>query len=179
MGKRQSYHARKDDLPVRTAAPSSAANKDIVMSTQRVFGKDTSIMFAERGPGYHTRPHRHECEQMNYIVSGEIWFFVEDQGYRCKQGDLMRIPRGKVHWAYNCAHGDAVVIESHTPPLIGNNAEARKTAIPLLGDDEKIADVKYVVNEVVPMDPDWVAEVERRAIGEAALKAAPAHKKAG
>jgi quercetin dioxygenase-like cupin family protein len=179
MGKRQNYHARKDDLPVRTAAPSSAANQDIVMSTQRVFGKDTSIMFAERGPGYHTRPHRHECEQMNYVVSGEIWFFVEDQGYCCKQGDLMRIPRGKVHWAYNCAHGDAIVIESHTPPLIGNNADARKTAIPLLGEDEKIEDVKYVVNEVVPMDPNWVADVERRAIGEAALKAAPAHKKAG
>ena len=42
------------------------------------------------------------------MMSGEIWFFVEGEGYLCKKGDLMRIPRGKVHWAYNCAHGTAV-----------------------------------------------------------------------
>jgi quercetin dioxygenase-like cupin family protein len=173
MGKRQNYLANKNALPVRTAAPSSAANKGVFMSTQRVYGMDTSIMFAERGPGYHTRPHRHECEQMNYVMSGEIWFFVEDEGYLCKQGDLMRIPRGKVHWAYNCANGNAVVLESHTPPLIGNHAEARSTAVPLLGDDERLEDVKYVVNEVIPMDPKIVAEIERRAIGDDALKNAP------
>ena len=90
--KRQNYHARKDDLPVRTAAPSAAAHKGVVMSTQRIHGIDNSIMFAERGPGYHTKPHRHECEQINYIVEGEMWFFVEGEGYHCKKGDLMRIP---------------------------------------------------------------------------------------
>jgi hypothetical protein len=111
-------------------------------------------------------------------MSGEIWFFVEGEGYLCQKGDLMRIPRGKVHWAYNCSQGTAVVLESHTPPLIGNNAEARKTAVALLGDDEKIEDVKYVVNEVVPMDPKWVADAELRAIGEEAIKNAPMMKEA-
>ena len=168
MGLRQNYHARKDDLPVRRAMPSSAVSADMVLATQRVYGTETSIMFAERGPGYHTRPHRHDCEQMNYIVSGEIWFFVEDQGYRCRAGDIMRIPRNKVHWAYNCGGENAVVIESHCPPLIGNNAEARRTAVPLLGADETPESVRYVVNEVVPLDPAWVAEVEARAIGKVA-----------
>lgn len=174
MGKRQNYHARKDDLPVRRAMPSSAISKDMVLASQRVYGTETSLMFAERGPGYHTRPHRHDCEQLNYIVSGEIWFFVDDEGYRCGPGDIMRIPRNKVHWAYNCSDEFAVIVETHSPPLIGNNAEARKTAVPLLGDDEDPAKVDYKVNEVVPLDPTWVAEVEQRAIGARAKKRAAA-----
>jgi quercetin dioxygenase-like cupin family protein len=167
MGKKQNYHATKDDLPVRRAMPSAAVSQDMVLATQRVYGMENSIMFAERGPGYHTKPHRHDCEQINYVVSGEIWFFVDDQGYRCRKGDIMRIPRNKVHWAYNCGSEDAVLIESHCPPLIGNNAEARTTAVPLLGSDEDVGEVKYAVNIVVPLDPAWVAEVEERAIGKA------------
>lgn len=176
--KRQNYHARKDDLPVRTAAPSAAAHKGVVMSTQRVHGIDNSIMFAERGPGYHTRPHRHECEQINYIVEGEMWFFVEGQGYHCKKGDLMRIPANRVHWAFNCSDQHTTIVESHSPCLIGNNAEARKTAVSLLGDDERMEDVKYVVNIVVDLDPDWVAQCEREAIGDAVLKWPAAERKA-
>jgi hypothetical protein len=71
-----------------------------------------------------------------------------------------------------------VIIESHSPCLIGNNAEARKTAVSLLGDDEKMEDVKYVVNVVVDLDPQWVADCERRAIGDAVLKWPAAERKA-
>ena len=62
-------------------------------------------------PGYHTRPHMHDCEQMNYIVSGEMYFFVDGRGYRCRQGDVMRIPRNKVHWAWNRGKDTAVIFE--------------------------------------------------------------------
>ena len=158
-----SYRMRKDDLPVRRAKPSSAARDDVVLSTQRIYGNETSIMFAERGPGYHTRPHRHDAEQINVIMSGEIWFFVEGRGWRCKAGDIMRIPRNRLHWAYNRGTEKCVIIESHCPPLIGNDEEARKTAVPLLGPDEDVAAVKYVVNQVVPMDPAEVAAIEERA----------------
>src|SRR5215469_9600093 len=127
------YRTRRDSLPVRRAKPSSAARDDVVLATQRIYGSETSIMFAERGPGYHTRPHRHDAEQINVIVSGEIWFFVEERGWRCRAGDIMRIPRNKVHWAYNRGDAPCTIIESHCPPLIGNDEEARKTAVPLLG----------------------------------------------
>jgi mannose-6-phosphate isomerase-like protein (cupin superfamily) len=157
------YRVRKDALPVRRAKPSSAARDDVVLSTQRIYGMENSIMFAERGPGYHTRPHRHAAEQINYILSGEIWFFVEGRGWRCKPGDIMRIPKSKVHWAYNRGTEQRVIIESHCPPLIGNDAEARSTAVPLLGPDEDVKAVRYVVNEVVPMDPAEVAAIEERA----------------
>jgi mannose-6-phosphate isomerase-like protein (cupin superfamily) len=164
--KKPNYRVKKDAIHVRRARPSSAANEGVILSSQRVYGTENSIMFADRGPGYHTRPHRHDAEQINYIVSGEIWFFVEGHGYRCGPGDIMRIPRNRVHWAYNRGSEHAVIIESHCPPLIGNDAEARKTAEPLLGPDEDAAKVNYVVNQVVPLDPKDVAEVEARAFAE-------------
>jgi mannose-6-phosphate isomerase-like protein (cupin superfamily) len=157
------YRTRKDEVPTRRARPSSAANESVILASQRIYGHDTSIMFADRGPGYHTRPHQHDAEQMNYMVSGEIWFYVGGRGYRCKRGDIMRIPKNKVHWAWNRGTEPAVIIETHCPPLIGNDAEARTTAVPLLGPDEDKEKVPYVVNKVVPMDPKEVAAIELRA----------------
>lgn len=170
MSEKPNYFVSKDDIHIRRAKPSSAANEGVILSSQRVYGMENSIMFADRGPGYHTRPHQHDCEQINYIVSGEIWFFVDGHGYRCGPGDIMRIPRNHVHWAYNRGTEHAVIIESHCPPLIGNDAEARTTAHPLLGPQENKEDVNYVVNVVVPMDPKEVAEIEARAFAEDAKK---------
>jgi quercetin dioxygenase-like cupin family protein len=45
-------------------------------------------MVATRPPGYHTKPHMHVSEQINHVLEGEIWFFVEDKGYLCKKGDF-------------------------------------------------------------------------------------------
>ena len=86
MANKPKYRIKKDDVHIRRARPSSAANDGVVLASQRVYGTENSIMFAERGPGYHTRPHRHAAEQMNYIVSGEIWFPEIDE--RLGAGDL-------------------------------------------------------------------------------------------
>ena len=166
MAAKPNYRVQKSLLPTRRAPPSSAANEGVILSSQRCHGVETSIMFADRGPGYHTRPHQHDAEQMNYIVSGEIWFFVDGHGYRCRAGDIMRIPRNHVHWAFNRSNEHVTIIESHCPPLIGNNAEARKTAHALLGADENMADVNCVVNHVIPMDASKIAEIEAQAFAE-------------
>jgi quercetin dioxygenase-like cupin family protein len=68
-----------------------------------------------RVPGYHTLPHRHDNEQINYIADGDFWFFVEDKAYHCKTGDFQRVPRNVVHWAWNRSDRTANVIEIHTP----------------------------------------------------------------
>ena len=39
-------------------------------------------------------------------------------------------------------------------------------------------DVKYVVNVVVDLDPDWVAQCEREAIGDAVLRYPAAERQA-
>lgn len=167
MAEKPAYRINKKDIPYRRAK-TSAAMTDVVLQSQRVHGIETSIMFAERGPGYHTRPHTHDAEQINYVLSGEIWFFVEDHGYRCRPGDLMRIPRNKVHWAMvrETANEHAFVIESHSPPLPGNTEEARKTAVPLLGPGEELVEGQFAVNHVFEMDPEKVQEIEARALAE-------------
>jgi len=161
--KKPDYRAHKDDVPHRRAKPSAGLN-DVPLSVQIVYGTEPSIMFAERGAGYHTRPHQHDAEQMNYVTGGEIWFFVDGFGYRCGPGDIMRIPKNKVHWAYVRENGEAAkVIESHCPPLIGNHEEARKTSVALLAPDEE---ERFVVNQIVDMPPEEVAEIESRAFEE-------------
>lgn len=159
------YRVNIADVPKRRARPTTTPEGEY-KTTQRVYGLETSLLFADREPGYHTNPHRHDCEQFNYVLSGEIWFFVEDNAYRCRAGDIMRIPRDKVHWAWVRGDENCAVIESHSPPLPGNGAEARAAAVALLADDEELAEGKAALNARVPMDADEVRRIEERAIAE-------------
>jgi quercetin dioxygenase-like cupin family protein len=87
------------------------------LSTKQVFGLESSMMVARRSGGYHSRPHAHNCEQLNYVAEGEIWIFVEENRYHLKQGDFLRVPRLAVHWAWNKSDRDCILIESHSPGL--------------------------------------------------------------
>lgn len=136
------------------------------LHAQMVFGSDTSIMIAERATGYHSKPHYHDAEQMNYVVSGAIWFFIGDQGYRATQGHIVRIPRNAVHWAWVREPGGCVLFESHTPPLTGDEKMA-KAAVSLLGPDEDRAAVKAIRNLWAAVDR--MEEIEARAVAEAGL----------
>ena len=94
-------------------------------------------MIAVRAPGYHTKPHAHESEQINYVLEGEIWFFVEDRGFHCRQGDFQRIPANKTHWAWNRSNQNATVAEAHAPALIGGRSA--EGAVGLFDDNENPA----------------------------------------
>ena len=80
----------------------------------------------------------HEAEQINYVLEGEIWFFVEERGFLCKAGDFHRIPSHKIHWAWNRSSADAVVVEAHAPALVAGKLQ--QTSIGLFDDAEKSAD---------------------------------------
>ena len=112
MSEKPNYRVNRRNVKMTERVAMAAVGKS-VLRAQKVHGTDTSIMFAERASGYHTSPHMHDCEQMNYIVSGEIYFFVDGRGYRCKAGDVMRIPRNKVHWAWNRGSETAVPGRQH------------------------------------------------------------------
>ena len=169
MADKPNYRIKRDKIPVRSIIP-MAAHPDAVaagikLNTQKVYGTETSIVFATRDAGYHTTPHVHDCEQFNIILSGEIWFFVEDQGWKCGAGDVMRIPRNKVHWAWNRGPAQASVIESHSPPLTGNKGMLDH-AIGLLGPDEDVKTINHTSNRHADYDPKDIEAVERRAIQE-------------
>ncbi len=131
------------------------------MSTKMVYGNDCNMMIAVRGPGYHSVPHTHDAEQINYVVEGEVWVFIENDGFLMKSGDLCRIPRNAVHWAWNRGEGDVTLIEVHAPvcdPLV------RKNAVGLYFDHE-VADLSTAVNTVrtgLDVDAD---EIEARVLG--------------
>ncbi len=86
-------------------------------TTKAVFGNASSLMIATRPAGYHSEPHRHDCEQLNWLQSGELWVFVVDRAIRMGVGDFLRIPADELHWSWNRSDGPCTLVEVHTPGL--------------------------------------------------------------
>jgi gentisate 1,2-dioxygenase len=83
------------------------------------------MMVATRAPGYHSNPHRHDAEQINYVLDGEVWVFMESESFLMKKGDFSRIPRNALHWAWNRSDKPCTLVEAHAPacdPLVRENA---------------------------------------------------------
>jgi mannose-6-phosphate isomerase-like protein (cupin superfamily) len=87
-------HVKAADVPERKVVRTGVEGEG-AMVVRRGYGNECSLMYATRAPGYHTTPHAHEAEQINYVLEGEIWFFVEERGFLCKAGDFHRIPTHK------------------------------------------------------------------------------------
>ena len=87
------------------------------LRTKQVFGLNCSLMVASRSAGYHSEPHHHNCEQLNYVQRGQIWVFVEETAYHLRQGDFLRIRAGAIHWAWNRSDSGCELIEMHSPGL--------------------------------------------------------------
>lgn len=110
--------------------------------TKHCYGEDLSIRVAGRNGGYHSSPHIHDSEQLNFCADGEMWIYVENDGYRLRKGDLMRVPRNKVHWAWNRSDKPCVLYESHAPGNIGA-PRVRDTAGPLFRTGEPLPTGRY------------------------------------
>jgi quercetin dioxygenase-like cupin family protein len=129
------------------------------MLTKMVYGNDCNMMLAVRAPEYHSNPHQHDCEQLNYMLEGEVWVFIGDDGFLMKKGDFCRIPRNAVHWAWNRSDRDCTLIEVHAPacdPLV------RKNALGLYAEDETPDLSSAVATIRTEMD---AAELESRVLG--------------
>ena len=55
--------------------------------TKHCYGEDLSIRVAGREGGYHSSPHIHDSEQLNFCADGEMWIYVENDGYHLRKGD--------------------------------------------------------------------------------------------
>lgn len=86
-------------------------------STKAVYGNSSSLMVATRPAGYHSRPHLHDCEQLNLLPVGALWVFIEDRAIHMKAGDFLRIPAGRIHWSWNKSTEPCILFEVHTPGL--------------------------------------------------------------
>jgi mannose-6-phosphate isomerase-like protein (cupin superfamily) len=134
------------------------------MSTKMVYGNEASLMIATRRGGYHSRPHVHDCEQINHVVSGELWIFVEDKAYHLKAGDFHRIPRNLVHWAWNPLDTPCTMIQVHAPAL---DPLHRRGAVGLFDEDEEPAtDFRRSPRTIMASD-DYL-KIEEKYIGQRA-----------
>jgi quercetin dioxygenase-like cupin family protein len=124
---------KDNDIPRRKRVQQGVTGEGS-MVVKKGYGNECSLMVAVRAPGYHTKPHAHASEQINYVLEGEIWFFVEDRGFHCKPGDFQRVPALKTHWAWNRSQQSATVAEAHAPALIGGRSA--EGAVGLFDDGE-------------------------------------------
>ncbi|HEY4775087.1 MAG TPA: cupin domain-containing protein [Xanthobacteraceae bacterium] len=153
------YRMNIDEVPAFKVAPPSQ-DKPSEIDVRMVYGTDTGMMIAGRQNGYHSRPHYHDAEQWNYVLDGEIWFFIGHVGFRCRKGDIIRVPRNEIHWTWVRSEQGCVMIETHTPSLTGDPALA-KGAVPMVAAGE-VPDRNGVNNIFV--DYPQARQIEERAL---------------
>jgi quercetin dioxygenase-like cupin family protein len=148
-------HVKREDIKERRRIQPGGGHG--AMGVRKAYGNECSLMIASRPPGYHSKPHRHASDQIIYVLEGEHWFFVENQGFHCKKGDFVRIPANGIQWDWNRSDAESVVVETHSPPMIGG--PSGDGAIPLFDEGEKPQVQRVGVN--VYVDHDFEA-VERK-----------------
>lgn len=121
-----------------------------------VYGKDSSMMLATRQPGYHSKPHSHDSEQLNYVLEGELLVFIDNECLLVRKGDTFRIPRNAVHWSWVRGIQPSVLLETHSPPMIGD-AGVAETATALLYANENRDGITKVKS-------DWPSDFDRDAV---------------
>ena len=88
-----------------------------------IYGFNGDLTESTFSPEYHSIPHIHDCEQMTYVVDGEMFMFIQRRGFHLRAGEFIRVPRNAVHWAWNRSSRPCKVISSHTPMLAPDPAD--------------------------------------------------------
>jgi mannose-6-phosphate isomerase-like protein (cupin superfamily) len=148
----------------RSVPEQTADMGDTSFTTKVVYGNSSSLMIATRPAGYHSRPHVHECEQLNLLQSGELWVFVEDDAFHLAAGDFLRVPAGQIHWSWNKSRAECTLIEVHSPGLHADPLVER-FAVGLHGTDEIPAFLGSPANEFLPDDAAFDQSVAERKAG--------------
>lgn len=69
--------------------------------TRRIAHLDTiltAVIDFENGPmEMPDPPHSHPHEQISYVAEGELWFFVANEKYKLKRGDIYKVPSNIPH----------------------------------------------------------------------------------
>ena len=140
----------KEDLPIGKFPMGNTA-----FDTTIVYGDNCSIMMAERPAGYHSRPHVHDCEQINLVMEGELIIFIDEQGVLMKKGDYNRIPANAMHWSWNKSDKPIVLLEVHSPGL-QSDPKCAEYAYPLFDEGED----KNLLGNPINIFPEDSEEVE-------------------
>lgn len=134
-----------DDVPETVLVPAKHLSGGSV-GAKITYGKTCSMMLATREPGYHSKPHKHVAEQLNYVLEGEAYVFIGDDVVRASPGDIVRIPSNVIHWSWVVGDSPCTVIEMHTPSLVGDPG-VLDSAVSLMSAEEESDGFSYVESE--------------------------------
>jgi quercetin dioxygenase-like cupin family protein len=80
-----------------------------------VSGEGATVAMHRLMPGHEPRPHSHTYEQIAYIVSGTIRFFVDDDEHLIGPGGVIVIPPNVCHWGEVVGDEPVINIDIFTP----------------------------------------------------------------
>jgi mannose-6-phosphate isomerase-like protein (cupin superfamily) len=66
--------------------------------------KTLTLGIVEVAPGHHTPLHKHNCEEVYYVLSGRGKVRVDNREYEIEEGDAVYIPENTPHCVYNVDH---------------------------------------------------------------------------
>jgi mannose-6-phosphate isomerase-like protein (cupin superfamily) len=156
------------DIPETNLVPAKFLSGGSI-GAQIAYGRESSLMIATRQPQYHSKPHHHDAEQLNYVLQGELYVFVEDDGFLAREGDIFRIPRNAVHWSWVQGTKPCILLETHTPPLIGDPG-VTGTAVALIARTESSYGIPAVESQWPPAFDQ--AAVERKVMSSSVIEPA-------
>lgn len=151
-----SLFASKDAVSEQTADMGTTS-----FTTKVVYGNSASLMIATRPAGYHSSPHIHDCEQLNWLQSGDLWVFVETRAYHLHTGDFLRIPAGERHWSWNRSAQPCTLVEVHSPGLHADPL-VKAFAVSLHDEGEDPAFLGSPVNTFLTEDSDFDPSIAER-----------------
>jgi len=154
-------HAALADIPETNLVPAKFLSGGSI-GAQIAYGRESSLMVATRQPQYHSKPHCHDSEQLNYVLEGELYVFVDDDGFLAREGDIFRIPRNAVHWSQVQGTKRCVLLETHAPPLIGDPG-VTETAVALMSEGE-------AREGIVGIRSEWPSDLDQGAVERKVLQ---------
>ncbi|MBN9067686.1 MAG: cupin domain-containing protein [Rhizobiales bacterium] len=80
-----------------------------------ISGDGATIALHRLKPGHEPQPHSHKNEQIAYIISGTIRFFVGGEEHLVGPGGLLVIPPNVEHWGEVVGDEDVINLDVFTP----------------------------------------------------------------
>lgn len=88
-----------------------------LFSGQTAPGAEQTLGYVVIEPGQKNPLHAHpNCEEVLYLISGELDHSLEDKTYRLRPGDAIRVPRGAKHDARCTGDEPATMIVCYSVP---------------------------------------------------------------
>lgn len=78
-------------------------------------GEGATLALHRLEPGHEPKPHNHPCEQIVYIIDGEMDFHVGAEVHRVRPGNVLVIPPNVVHHGVVVGDKAAINLDVFTP----------------------------------------------------------------